>query len=181
MPRWVLLAVCLMAAGCGDAAPPTTPTSKTYSVNGLSAEGKIMTEADLVKIESALGYSLPAHYRTFILQHGNEIRRIENALPLRSVLYTDPEEMIDANNFSRTGDVFRLGEGQLPWPENYLLVATDGGGDYWYVHRDGADPGVWFWSHESCETKRDSASLDDYLKKLRADMLEPEQWQFPAN
>jgi hypothetical protein len=135
-----------------------------------------MSEADVARVEAALGYSLPAHYRQFILRR-DEIRRIKDALPLRTVMYDDREEMIRDNVFSRTGDVFRLGEEQLPWPDTYLLVATNGGGDFWYVHRDGADLGVWFWSHESCETAQVNASLDEYLTELRGDLKWPVAWQ----
>jgi hypothetical protein len=137
-----------------------------------------MSEVEAAQVEAALGCVFPAYFREFIVRYSDELKQTQTALPLRTGLYTDPDEMIRDNVFSRTGDVFRLGEEQRPWPENYLLVASNGGGDYWYVYRDGSDRGVWFWSHESCETERVSLSLDEYLEQLRSDVRKPGPWQF---
>lgn len=93
-----------------------------------------MTEAEILRVESALGYALPKHYRQFILQHGDELQRINIAIPLRVLPYSDPDEMIRDNEFSRTGDIFRIGEEQHPWPDSHFLIATNGAGDYWYVY-----------------------------------------------
>lgn len=135
-----------------------------------------MTEADVARIESALGHSLPADYRAFLIRHADELRRMDELRTLRAVIHYDPDEIIGDNNFAhrRGAGVFQLGPERRPWPENYLIVGTNGGGDYWFIHRDGFDPGVWFWSHDSLEVERHSASLADYMDETRQAMPSPE-------
>lgn len=130
-----------------------------------------MTEADLVRIESSLKLSLPAEYRKFLRDHSDELRRLDeaNSSPYHTVvIWTDPVVLIKENQEARRlAKYMRVGTDDRPWPKNYLVTGTNGGGDYFFVHRDGTESGLWFWDHESQEIQCRYATLADYLTKLR--------------
>ncbi len=137
-----------------------------------------MTEADIAQIEVALGYSTPHHYREFITRHAGELRRIKDTLPLRAVIHTEPDDVIGDNLFARRSpECFIIGEDNQPWPEGHFIIGTNGGGDYWFVHRDGSDPGLGFYSCEAHEVSRHHPSLEEYIGQLRQDMMTPHEWQ----
>lgn len=101
-------------------------------------------------------------------------------LPSVSVIYWKADEIISNNRFARehATDVFPIGEENQPWPENYFVIGDNGAGDYWYIHRDSAAAGVWFYECESHKIWRMNTSLDDYLADLRKDMENPEDFEF---
>jgi hypothetical protein len=47
-------------------------------------------------------------------------------------------------------------------------------GDYWFVHCDVSESGLWFWRHESQEVLQHHRYLREYLEALRADLESPE-------
>ena len=102
-------------------------------------------QADIDYIELCLGYALPADYRRFLLQHAGEVRRLKEQLPRGAVPRTAPDGIIRGNTQARRlAAQMPGGENRLPWPENYLVVGTNGGRDYWFVHRDESESGLWF-------------------------------------
>jgi len=56
-----------------------------------------MTQSDLLAIESELQTKLPKVFRTFMLNHGEEIRQAEKTLRYEVVLKTDPKEVVELN------------------------------------------------------------------------------------
>jgi hypothetical protein len=140
-----------------------------------------MTEADLTKIESALGFALPSDYLDFLRTQSDEVRRIKEMLPLRAVLWTEADDIIRQNRDGRKyAKDMTVGENAQPWPTNYMVVGTNGGGDYWFIHRDGSKRGLWFWQHETCAIERTNASFSDYMRDLHRAEKTPEKWQMPA-
>jgi hypothetical protein len=132
-----------------------------------------VTETDVARIESSLGRPLPSGYRTFLLLHSDEVRLIKEKLPYRAVLWTDPDEIIRENQEARTyAAAMTIGEDEKPWPEDYLVVGTNGGGDYWFID-DGSKPGLWFWQHEAHGIEQHAASFDAYMEQLRVEALQP--------
>jgi hypothetical protein len=140
-----------------------------------------MNESDVTKIEWALGYSLPADYRTFLLNDTDEVNRLAELMPLRSVLWTNADEIVRENiELRKHASDMTIGEEQKAWPENYLVVGTNGGGDYWFIDRDGKQTGLWFWQHEMQDVELTQATFAEYLEQLRQDGLHPTRWQSEA-
>lgn len=137
-----------------------------------------MSDKDIDYIELCLGYSLPHEYRVFLARHSDELRRIKELLPCRAVIWTDPDEIIRTNEwFRRHADQMPVDDKRSPWPENYLVVGTNGAGDYWFAHRDGSKTGLWLWDHEGQYVRHHYLYLSAYLADLRQDSEFPERWQ----
>lgn len=129
-----------------------------------------MTETDFAAIESTLGTSLPHEYRDFLLHHSAEVRRIKELQPFLVVPWTDPAEIIRQNLRARKlAEFMPVGEDGEPWPENWLVVGTNGAGDYWFIDCDEAIAGLWIWWHESQEVTQKNGSFEEYLNKLRCE------------
>ena len=139
-----------------------------------------MTETDITRIESSLGCALPGEYRDFLVRHADEVRRIKKLLPFRAVLWTDADEIIRQNHDARTyATAVTFGHDEQPWPDNFLVVGTNGGGDYWFIHCNESKPGVWFWQHEAHQIEQRNPSLRAYLEELRREMSLPSRGQQP--
>ncbi|AWM37548.1 SMI1 / KNR4 family protein [Gemmata obscuriglobus] len=127
-----------------------------------------MGEAEVARIESALGHPLPGEYRDFLRRHADEVRRIKATLPQRAVLWTDADAIIRENLAARQRAAWMtVGEDEEPWPASYLVVGTNGAGDYWFVDRGGAMWGVGFYQHEAHEVEERYGSFEVYLAELR--------------
>jgi len=140
-----------------------------------------MKTEEVAFIDASLGYSLPSHYREFMLRYGDEIADIKSRLPLRAAILTSGDAIIKENHAARhyaeMMTIVEGGDDEKPWPEDYFIVGTNGGGDFYFVMRSGCDPGLWFWSHESHEASRRHSSLDTYLAELHCDLGAPERWK----
>ena len=139
-----------------------------------------MQHQDIEKIETTLGYSLPPDYKAFLIQHTDELIHAGNLLKYYATLWTDAEEIIQGNLDARTyaADMV-IGEDeshQQSWPEYYLVVGTNGGGDFWFIDRTGTKSGLWFWQHEENSITQVSISFEQYLANVRRDMEHPNQW-----
>jgi hypothetical protein len=135
-------------------------------------------EKDIQKLEVSLGFSLPQSYREFLKNHSHELRQIKEVLPFRAVLWTSSKEIIKENKLVRKyASDMTIGENEDPWPETYIVVGTNGGGDYWFIHKNDPKTGLWFWDHETQEVKKVDTTFDKYLSKLRKAMLKPAKWQ----
>jgi hypothetical protein len=56
-----------------------------------------MNENDIAGIEAAVGVSLPAHYRRFLLENAEALRDAKRRIPMRALLYFEPAEIIEIN------------------------------------------------------------------------------------
>jgi hypothetical protein len=139
-----------------------------------------MYEADVARIEEALGHLLPSQYRDFLIHYGDELREINEALPFRAVLWWDADDVIRENLMFRrhAADLpIASGRSEQPWPDYFLVIGTNGGGDYWFIHREALEPAVLFWDHETHRIEQRHGSLARYLAELRREMEAPEPWQ----
>jgi hypothetical protein len=88
-----------------------------------------MKEKDIAGIETAVGVTLPAHYRRFLLEHAQALRAAKKKLPMRALLYFGPKEIIAINKGLHDNPrMIEINEDSEPWPLNYFVVGTDGGG-----------------------------------------------------
>ena len=124
-----------------------------------------MTEADLGRIEAAIGSPLPAHYRDFLRDHSDTLRGTKARFPMMVVLQHDPEVLIRDN---APGSRPRMWVGEhLDWPEEFFRVGTNGGGDYWFVNLDSPRERVWLYASEGgCIVPPEFFSWDEYLEQL---------------
>ena len=128
-----------------------------------------MTEAEILRVEAALGYPLPGEYRYFLLRYSEEVRRIKQAVPRWAALWITAEDIIHGNQNARRYAVGMTVDDE-PWPEDYMVVGTNGGGDYWFVDRSGAMWGIGIWRHEGGGVEEQYESFEDYLAELRREM-----------
>ncbi len=137
-----------------------------------------MKEKDIKKLEALLGYSLPQAYGSFLINNSNELRLIKKTLPYYAVLWTDLKDILKENKLAgKYAQDMTIGKNEEPWPETYMVVGTNGGGDYWFIHKDDAKTGLWFWNHETQKVKQYDTTFDRYLLRLRKAMRTPEKWQ----
>jgi hypothetical protein len=139
-----------------------------------------MNESDLAGIEAAVGVSLPAHYRRFLMEHAETLRDAKQRIPMRALLYFEPEDIIGINRGLRDNPrMIEINEDTEPWPPDYFVIGTNGGGDYWMV--DLSDESEAFWTYDSEAGGRivpaAFASWAEYLADLRRDLQEPRKWK----
>src|SRR5262249_13409395 len=108
------------------------------------AEGR-MTEADFARIEARLGITLPKEYRHVMAVAGGELldlsldyRRGVDGLEA-GFLTADP--LFEFNLAERPKDA-GTGYAFPDWWRTYVMVGTNGAGDYFCLRLDGG-PGVW--------------------------------------
>ncbi|HEX8203307.1 MAG TPA: SMI1/KNR4 family protein [Isosphaeraceae bacterium] len=118
-----------------------------------------MIEASIEAVEEKLGHPLPTGYRRF-LQDCSPEDWGDFPVPLYSPDLVIKRNLAIRSNPDRylvrvkdASGVWRLFD--RPWPADWIVIGDNGGGDCWFVHRDEAEPGLWFWSHESHEAAAD--------------------------
>src|SRR5688572_25159912 len=90
-----------------------------------------MTEADLARVESQLGVKLPAPFRRFMLDHGEELDRARKLLRDEVVWETDPKRIVTLNQVLRKYG-YETGDDATPtaWPTEYVALSDNGSGDH---------------------------------------------------
>jgi SMI1 / KNR4 family (SUKH-1) len=106
-----------------------------------------VTDADLNLIEAQLGIALPNAYRELMRTRADELKgytyeiRGEPRGWFDDLLYLDPHEVVRVNLSERQPDAGT--EYAFPdWSKTFVLVGTNGGGDY-YCLRLAGDDKVW--------------------------------------
>lgn len=74
-------------------------------------------------------------------------------------------------------DDMTIGAQEKPWPKHYIVVGTNGGGDYWFIDITHQKKGLWFWNHETQRVKKYDANFEAYLMRLKKALAKPEDWQ----
>ena len=107
-----------------------------------------MKKADIDRIATELGCELPDDYRTLLERDADELARAQAILQWTALLWTDADEILKENlNMRRDASDMTIGStdaDQEPLPQHYLVVGTNGGGDYWFVDVTGTRTGLWF-------------------------------------
>jgi hypothetical protein len=139
-----------------------------------------VTDLDIAGIEAAVGVTLPGHYRRFLLEHAETLRDARRRIPMRAMWYFEPEDIIWINKGLRDNPLMiEINEDTEPWPPNYFMIGTDGGGDYRMI--DLNDEGEAFWKYDSEAGGKivpaDFHSYAEYNAALRRDLQEPRKWR----
>lgn len=146
----------------------------------MGVEGHDMNERDISGIEAAVGVTLPDHYRRFLAGHAAALRDAKARLPVRALLYFDPKEIVGINKGLHDNPrMIEINEDSEPWPLNYFVVGTNGGGDFWMV--DLNDPREAVWKYDSEAGGRivpaEFGSWAEYLAELDRDLKDPKKWR----
>jgi hypothetical protein len=127
-----------------------------------------MTEADLDRIEQALGFPLPAFYRRFMVDYPRWLpgEQPEGFDPVTEWEFAnDPDRVIEFNQFVREQEEgYFVDDG--PWPDEYLVIGSEEDQNYFAVNRLGGKQTVYLWSHEDGEFRPIAKSLGGYVKWL---------------
>lgn len=142
-----------------------------------------MNDASIRKIEASLGGSLPDQYREFLLAHGDAISK-------RMLLSKTEDRNYSVYPYCTVSEIVSINTGDRDWMETSdgetlslslaVLIADNGGGDYWYVYRDSKKLGVWYWDHETQLAEHEYPDLESYFGSLDMDVQPPEKpwWRF---
>ncbi len=128
-----------------------------------------MTEAYLDRIESALGFPLPAFYRRFMVKYPRWLLDKQPAWfePVTGWHFADDaERVIEFNRHVRGQERGEFVDG-APWPDKYLVIGNEGDdAAYYVVNRLGRTGAVYRWSHDEGKFRRVAASLPEFRDKL---------------
>src|SRR3712207_6735134 len=138
------------------ARPRRCPEAKERSVNDTELDG----------IEERLGVKLPGHYRAFVRDYPAALREARYEYNGRSAaesfLFDDPEPIVEHNRDVREPGLLITDSETGPWPDEYLIIGKDVGGNYWCVTLTGPSKAVWFFDHEEGVFRRESKSLEEH-------------------
>lgn len=109
-----------------------------------------MTETDLLRIESSLDLRLPGRYRELHLNHAEMLQRLGWSEEAMVPFYLTAEHVIDPNLEERGADTDTAGT--FPgWWNTFVLIGTNGGGDYYCLRLDDQE-GVWMIGSDCGDT-----------------------------
>jgi hypothetical protein len=139
-----------------------------------------MTDQTIAEIEAAVGVAMPDHYRRFLREHAETLRDAKARLPMRAVLYFEPKDIVWINKGLRDNPrMIEINEDSEPWPLNYFMIGTNGGGDYWMVDLNEAREAFWKYDSEAGGriVPAEFSSWAEYLKDLKRDLKQPKKWR----
>ncbi|MBL8798436.1 MAG: SMI1/KNR4 family protein [Planctomycetia bacterium] len=123
-----------------------------------------MTEADLNRIEAALGFALPTFYRVYMRAYPRDLRARQPEWLKRVTEWEfadDPDRIIAFNRSVRAQEDGWFFDDR-PWPDELLVIGSEYDQNYFAVNRRSGDEGVLFWSHEDGSLSRIAESLSGY-------------------
>jgi len=127
-----------------------------------------MTEADLDRIEAALGFALPAFYREYMRAYPSDLRakQPEWLKPVTEWEFADdPDRVIAFNRFIRVQEEGWFFDDR-PWPDELLVIGSEADQNYFAVSRTSGKQTVFLWSHEDGELRVIARSLGGYARWL---------------
>ena len=127
-----------------------------------------MTEADLDRIENALGFPLPAFYRRFMVRYPRWLldKQPPWLKPITEWDFADnPDRVIEFNRFARAQEPGWFFD-DIPWPDEYLIIGNEYDQNYYLVNRLSGDETVYRWSHEDGQLQTVAASLPEFRDNM---------------
>jgi hypothetical protein len=127
-----------------------------------------MTNADLDRIEQALGFPLPAFYRRFMAEYPRWLqgRQPPWLNPITEWGFADnPDRVIEFNRFVRAQEPGWFFDDRR-WPDEYLVIGSEYDQNYYLVDRLSGEETVYRWSHEDGELEAVARSLPEFRDNL---------------
>jgi hypothetical protein len=124
-----------------------------------------MTAADLESVEKALGFPLPGFYKQFMLRYPPSLVQVKprDWGPITEWEFADdPRLIIEWNRYVRSqpDDTF-VEDG--PWPDEYLVIGAEEGGNYYVINRVDGSEAVQLWLHDSGEFHESGDTLPGFV------------------
>lgn len=139
-----------------------------------------MTEGDLAEIESKLRVVLPEKYRELMLARAEILRSSGCFKGELSRFFLDRDKIISFNTMERLSDS-GTGDAFPNWWDEFLLVGTNGAGDYFCLRLDN-NPGLWMIGSD-CDDQPSliadslSAFIDDSVQEHQKEQERVERRQ----
>ncbi len=134
-----------------------------------------MNSNQIKQIEKKLSVSLPETYRNFLKSPPSilaaALRQEEKENPGQTMLFLDAEHIIDSNQLMRDPDhpgFFGFGptDDPVPWPDEYFIIGSDVGGNYYCIKPATGKTAVYFWYQGDTILKRYAKDLSAYIRKI---------------
>lgn len=122
-----------------------------------------MTEADLDRIESALGLKLPGFYPRYMLNYPRWLvqKQPEWSDVAAWEFADDPERVIHFNRYVRgfePGEFFDEG----PWPPHFFAIGSEAEQNWYFLDLASDSVAVYLFHHEMGEVDEEASSLDEF-------------------
>jgi hypothetical protein len=126
--------------------------------------GPKLSEAELVKFEEQIGFTLPESYRNFLLVYnGGEPSPYFHKVPkwhFQQSLVVEFKGIDPCSEYVDLGEAIELLQDRLP--KGFIPIGGDPGGNYVLISLDGSTRGkIYFWDHED-EPEDCTENLSDY-------------------
>ena len=130
---------------------------------------RIETAAHLDALEKAVGVTLPAFYREFMLKPPQRLLEVYSISSSGSIEYATDREFLNIveelerdNAHVRDGDVWESGKGGA-WLHEHFVIGNDQSSNYWTIHTGLNDGAVWWYDHYRGTWEKEHESLDDFV------------------
>ena len=117
-----------------------------------------MDVIDLKAIETALQIKLPQHYAELVTNYPNELLGTDAE---DFALINDSRQLIDENRSVRSGHFYGS-----RWPNNLLLIGTNGCGDFYVTALNAREFSTGFFDHEQRAFVPHSHSRLEFIEKV---------------
>jgi hypothetical protein len=126
-----------------------------------------MTDANLDRIESALGLELPTFYRRFMLNYPRHLaeKQPEWSDVEKWELADDPDRVIHFNRYVREADPGEFFDDQA-WPPHYFVIGSEQEQNWYFLDLEGGSEAVYLFHHEMGDVAQEAASLAEFPDAL---------------
>lgn len=134
-----------------------------------------MNETQLKRIEKQLSVTLPDCYRKFLKSPPSilaaALRQEEKETPGQTPLFLDLDAIIDANRMMRDPkhpEFFGFGptDDPEPWPEQFFIIGSDVGGNFYCIKPASGTTAVYFWYQGDTVLKRCAKDLAAFIQQI---------------
>ena len=129
------------------------------------SRGAGVTVQDVATVESELGMALPRNYREFLLNFPPGLYR--PAAETGEWSWLGPDHLM----FHTHRSIVEYTRGLWDWgglATEFLVIGTDGGGDYWCIHLREAGERVYLADHETGKYRDLNRTLQQHARWLES-------------
>lgn len=137
-----------------------------------------MNKTQLKSIEKKCKVALPEWYREFLLSPPSILEAVlnqeEKEGPGQSSIFLNHEDIINCNQMMRDTshpEHFEFGpsDDPEPWPDQYFIVGSDIGGNFYCIKPESGKSSVHFWYQGNNALERYTKDFAAYVKKIFKD------------
>lgn len=134
-----------------------------------------MNEAQLKRIEKQLSVALPDCYRNLLKAPPSilaaALRQEDKETPGQIPLFLDVDSLINSNRMMRDPNHpefigFGPTDEPQPWPEQFFIIGSDVGGNFYCIKPATGTTGVYFWHQGDTVLKRCAKDLPTFVQQF---------------